>query len=81
MDPILVGKAKHHESMKKLKTKSEFSSGFKSGKEIESFDDRLNFIKEWYHFDVGGKRWRKMRLLWCISRFKRMMKIIKIKVN
>ncbi|MBW6409659.1 class I SAM-dependent methyltransferase [Clostridium weizhouense] len=81
MDPMLVGTAKHHESVKKLKTQSEFNSGFKSGKEIEHFDDRLKFIKEWYHFDIGGKRWRKMRILWCIPRFKRMMKIIKIKIN
>ncbi|WP_252214294.1 class I SAM-dependent methyltransferase [Clostridium sp. CMCC3677] len=81
MDPMAVGKAKHHDSVNKLKTKSEFYSGFKSGKEIECFDDRLNFIKEWYHFDIGNKRWKNMRLLWCIPRFKRMMKIIKIKVN
>ncbi len=80
-DPIIVGKAKHHESVKKLKTQSEFHSGFKSGKEIECFDDRLHFIKEWYHFDIGGKRWKNMRLLWCIPRFKKMMKIIKIKIN
>ncbi|RXM58366.1 HAMP domain-containing protein [Clostridium tetani] len=36
----------------------------------DRFDDRLNFVKEWYHFDIGGKRWRNMRLLWCILRFK-----------
>lgn len=81
MDPMAVGNAKHHESVKKLKTKSEFYSGFKSGKEVESFDTRLNFVKEWYHFDIGGKRWKTMRLLWAIPRFKRMMKIIKIKIN
>ncbi|MCT4605371.1 MAG: class I SAM-dependent methyltransferase [Marinisporobacter sp.] len=81
MDPIMVGKAKHHESVKKLKTKSEFHSGFKSGKEVEAFDDRLKFVKEWYHFDVGGKRWKSMRLFWCIPRFKRMMKIVKVRVN
>ncbi|WP_129600651.1 class I SAM-dependent methyltransferase [Anaerophilus nitritogenes] len=81
MDPLAVGKSKHHESVNKLKTKSEFYSGFKSGKEIECFDNRLHFVKEWYHFDVGGKRWRNMRWLWCIPRFKKMAKIIKIQVN
>ncbi|MCT4631928.1 MAG: class I SAM-dependent methyltransferase [Firmicutes bacterium] len=81
MDPIAIGKAKHHESVKKLKSSSEFKSGFRSGKEIEDYDNRLNFEKEWYHFDYGGARWKSMRLLWLIPRFKRMMKIIKIKIN
>lgn len=81
MDPMCVGKSKYHETVKKLKTKAEFCSGFKSGREVECFDSRLKFIKEFYHFNIGGKRWRSMRALWFIPRMKRMMKIITIKVN
>ncbi|PAB56919.1 class I SAM-dependent methyltransferase [Anaeromicrobium sediminis] len=81
MDPLAVGRAKRHESVKKLKTKAEFLSGFKSGKEVESFDDRLKFTGEWYHMDIGGKRWKGLRLFSIIPRLKKMAKIIKIKVN
>ncbi|MCT4593799.1 MAG: class I SAM-dependent methyltransferase [Anaeromicrobium sp.] len=81
MDPLAVGNAKRHESVKKLKTKSEFLSGFKSGKEVEIFDHRLKFTGEWYHMDIGGKRWKGLRFFSIIPRFKRMAKIIEIKIN
>ncbi|PIE35459.1 methyltransferase [candidate division KSB3 bacterium] len=56
--PFLVGRSKHHESVKKLESAAEFKWGLKDSREIESWDEHIRFVEEWDYFDYHKNRWK-----------------------
>ncbi len=57
LGPFLVGKAQKHDSLKTIEAAPEFKWGLARGKEIEKFDNRIEFIEEWEFFNYYKKRW------------------------
>lgn len=56
--PFVVGKSKRHDSLSKLETAVEFKWGLRDSREIESWDERIQFIEEWNYFDYHKNRWK-----------------------
>jgi O-methyltransferase involved in polyketide biosynthesis len=56
--PIMVGKAKHHDSLKTMEVPPEFKWAIKNSREIETWDRRIQLIKEWSYYNYSKKRWK-----------------------
>lgn len=54
---FLVGKSKHHETVKKIDSTTEFKWGLKNGRAITSWHPDINYIEEWNYFDYFRNRW------------------------
>ncbi len=55
--PIMVGKSKHHETVKAMDSKAEFLWSLKNSKELESWHTGIHFIEEWNYVDYQKKSW------------------------
>jgi O-methyltransferase involved in polyketide biosynthesis len=66
--PSMTKRSKQHDSLGKMDAK--FQWGVKSGKEIEKYNDKIEFIEEWNYYDYHPERWRWVRLLAMIPAFK-----------
>ncbi|MGV8092661.1 MAG: class I SAM-dependent methyltransferase [Mangrovibacterium sp.] len=70
LSPLLVGKSKHHDALKKTGGKAEFKWGIRDTKEMERWNNRIRYIEEWNYFDFYRKRWRFLRFPAMIPAFK-----------
>ncbi len=71
--PVSVGRSKHHDALSKTDGKAEFKWGPASGEVCDTWDDRIQFIREWNYLDRHRDRWRFMRLLAYIQPLKQKM--------
>jgi methyltransferase (TIGR00027 family) len=55
--PFMVGKSKHHETVKKIDSAAEFKWGLKNTRDMESWHPGIRFIEEWNYYDCHRKRW------------------------
>ncbi len=58
LPPFLVGKAKSHESLRKLDKPPEFKWGLKNCREIETWNNGIKYIEEWDYYNYHKKRWK-----------------------
>ncbi|SKA72015.1 class I SAM-dependent methyltransferase [Desulfobaculum bizertense] len=56
--PFMVGRAKHHDSVNKLSTQSEFTWGMAHSKDIEKWSKKLQYVEEWNYYDYYKARWK-----------------------
>lgn len=56
--PMLVGNSKKHDSVHKLDSSATFEWGLKNSREMESWDQHIEFITEWDYYDYEKKRWK-----------------------
>lgn len=56
--PFLVGKSKHHDSVSKMGSITEFKWSLKNSREIESWHKGIKLIEEWNFFDYHKDRWK-----------------------
>lgn len=68
MTPTVAKMSKHHDTASKLGVK--FNWGITSGKEMESYNSKIKFIKEWNYFDFHKDRWHWLRIPSLIPAFK-----------
>lgn len=68
--PLLIGRGKMHETVKKTNSRPDFYWGIKKGKGMERWDKRITFNEEWNFFDYHRSRWRFLRMLSLIKPFK-----------
>lgn len=71
--PASVGRSKHHDALSKTEGHAEFKWGPASGTVCETWDDRIQFIREWNYLDRHRDRWRFIRLFAYIPPLKRYM--------
>lgn len=55
--PVMVGKSKHHDTVRKIDSAAEFKWGLKDSRAMESWHPAIRFIEEWNYFDCFKKRW------------------------
>ena len=55
--PFLVGKSKHHETVRKIDTKAEFKWGMKDTRKMETWDTSIHIVNEWNYYDYYPERW------------------------
>ena len=56
--PFMVGKARHHDSLKKIDGKVDFKWGIKVPKEMASWHKGLKYLEEWNFYDYHKDRWK-----------------------
>ena len=56
--PILVGKSKHHDSLKKIESRVEFKWGPLDSREMENWRPGLKVLEEWNYYDYHKNRWK-----------------------
>jgi O-methyltransferase involved in polyketide biosynthesis len=56
--PFLVGRGKHHETVKKIDSVVDFKWGLKDSREMTSWHPGIEFIQEWNYFDYHKNRWK-----------------------
>ncbi len=59
--PFMVGKSRHHETVKKMDTPAEFKWGLKHSREMESWYPAIRFVEEWNYYDDYKSRWGVLR--------------------
>lgn len=59
--PLVVGKARFHESLSKVEETPEFLWGPKNPEIVASWSPRITFIDKWNFFDYARPRWGWMR--------------------
>ena len=69
--PFLVGKSKHHDSVKHIDSKAEFQWGISDSRNMAHWHSNLKFKKEWDFFDYYKLRWGLVSLFSWIPAFKR----------
>jgi O-methyltransferase involved in polyketide biosynthesis len=57
LGPLLAGRGKYCDSLKKIGSKAEFKWGLKNARELETWHDGLRFVEEWHYFDYCQDRW------------------------
>ena len=55
--PIMVGKSRHHETLKKIDSQAEFKWGLRDSRDMESWHPAIRFVEEWNYCDYHKKRW------------------------
>lgn len=58
MTPALTGMSKKHDTVSRMN--ATFKWGIKSGRDVEAFSSRIQFIQEWNYYDFHKKRWKWM---------------------
>ena len=58
LPPIMVGRARHHDSLPQIDNKLEFKWGLKNSRELESWNPAIRFQEEWNYYDTFKKRWK-----------------------
>jgi O-methyltransferase involved in polyketide biosynthesis len=83
LPPLLVGKSKHHDTVKNIEGNAEFVWGLKNGKDLESWNEHIHYLNEWKYFDYHRERWGFMRWLTLIPGIKNIFsnKIIHLKFS
>jgi O-methyltransferase involved in polyketide biosynthesis len=61
--PVMVGKAKKHDSLKTMDDAPEFKWAMKNTRNIENWDSKIKFIEEWGYYDFYKKRWKWFGLM------------------
>lgn len=56
--PFLVGRGKHHETVKKIDSAVDFTWGLKDSREMTTWRPGIEFIEEWNYFDYYKERWK-----------------------
>jgi methyltransferase (TIGR00027 family) len=57
LGPLMVGKSKHQETLKKIDSEAEFMWGLKNSRDMESWHPGIRFVEEWNYCDYHKKRW------------------------
>ena len=55
--PLLIGRAKHHDTLKKIDGKADFKWSIKKANELEKTDKRIKYLEEWNYFDFYKSGW------------------------
>lgn len=55
--PVMVGKSKHHETVKKIDSVAEFKWGLKDSRAMETWHPAIRFVGEWNYYDYCTRRW------------------------
>jgi O-methyltransferase involved in polyketide biosynthesis len=55
--PFMVGKSKHHETVKKIDSQAEFKWGIKNSRDLETWHPAIKFVEEWNYYNYYKKRW------------------------
>jgi O-methyltransferase involved in polyketide biosynthesis len=71
LSPMLVGKARYHDSVTKVGGAVEFRWGLLDSRVLESWDHRLQFVAEWNYFDFHRERWGYLRWPALVPAFRR----------
>jgi O-methyltransferase involved in polyketide biosynthesis len=71
LSPMMVGKARYHDSVTKVGGAIEFRWGVRDSRALESWDVRLHFVAEWNYLDYHRERWGIMRWPALIPAFRR----------
>ena len=58
LPPFLIGKAKKHDSLGKMETDAEFKWGLKESRDMETWNNSIQFIEEWNYYHYHKKRWK-----------------------
>jgi O-methyltransferase involved in polyketide biosynthesis len=58
--PILVGRSKRHESVKKIDN-VEFKWGLIDARDVARWHPNIEYVEEWDYYDYFKKRWRWFR--------------------
>ena len=61
--PFMVGKGRHHDSLKSIDGDIDFRWGLKEPKEMESWNSGLKYLEEWNLYDYHRARWKWFRYL------------------
>lgn len=56
--PMLVGKAKHHKSLKKMENAPEYKWGMKDARDLETWSNNITYLEEWDYYDFYKARWK-----------------------
>ncbi len=71
--PFLVGKARHHDSLRKTEGLAEFRWGPADTRVMETWESGLQVVEEWNYFDYHRDRWRHLRWVALLPGFRRML--------
>ncbi len=55
--PIMVGRAKHHETLKKIDSAPAFKWGLKNTRDMEAWHPGIHIVDEWNYYDEHKWRW------------------------
>lgn len=55
--PFMVGKSKHHETVRKIDSSAEFKWGLKDSRKMEAWHPAIKFVEEWVYYDYHKARW------------------------
>ena len=55
--PFMVGKSKHHETVRKIDSSAEFRWSLLDTRQMEGWHPSIRFVEEWNYFDYYKKRW------------------------
>lgn len=55
--PFMVGRSKHHETVKKIDSAAEFKWGLKDSREMQSWHPAIRFVEQWNYYDYYKSRW------------------------
>ena len=69
--PFLVGRARHHDSLRKTQGAAEFRWGMTDTRAMEAWAPGLRFVEEWNYFEHHPERWRHLRWAALIPAFRR----------
>lgn len=58
IDPLIVGRSKHHETVRKIDSKVEFKWGVKDSRILKTWHSGIEIVEEWNYFDYFKKRWK-----------------------
>lgn len=78
---ILVGKGRHHDSVKKMSGKADFKWGLDQSEALELWLPGIRVVNEWDYLDYCRNRWRYMRWLGLIPWFRRKFRNRIVQVN
>jgi O-methyltransferase involved in polyketide biosynthesis len=70
--PALVGRSRYNDTVGRIGG-AEFKWSLKNCKDLESWDERIKVVEEWYYSDYCRERWRWFGRLTRIGYFKRLL--------
>jgi O-methyltransferase involved in polyketide biosynthesis len=72
LPPFAVGRSKYHDSLNKIEGQTEFKWGLKKSRDMEKWNTHIKFLEEWNYLEFHKKRWKSLRFMLLIPRFKNM---------
>lgn len=79
ISPLIAKRTKQHPQVSK--TDAVFKWGINTGQELETWNQNIHFIQEWYYLDQHGDRWRWMKWMRYIPPLRKAFKIMHIRFN